>query len=183
MRAVARILIVGGGCRGRLLAQELVGEGHAVRVTTRRERARGLIEGAGAECWIGAPQHMGTFRTALEGVSLACWLLASASGKGEDLRALHGSLLERFVNQLIDTTVRGFVYEGAAALGQASGSDYDQVEKRDPSGGKDASEAEYRTRSRPFRSPAITKHRRIAWPQWGRLASLFYNSPAAQFRT
>src|SRR5438105_866086 len=114
MRAVARILIVGGGCRGRLLAEELVGEGHAVRVTTRRERARGLIEGAGAECWIGAPQHMGTLRTALEGVSLACWLLASASGAEEDLHVLHGAVLERFVHQLIDTTVHAFVYEAAA---------------------------------------------------------------------
>jgi uncharacterized protein YbjT (DUF2867 family) len=119
MRAVARILIVGGGCRGRLLSQELVGEAHAVRVTTRRESARGVIEGGGAECWIGAPQRMGTLRAALEGVSLACWLLASASGEEEDLRALHGSLLERFVHQLIDTTVRGFVYEAAAPPAQA----------------------------------------------------------------
>ena len=62
MRAVARILIVGGGCRGRLLAQELVGEGHAARVTTRQESARAEIEAAGAECWIGAPQRMGTLR-------------------------------------------------------------------------------------------------------------------------
>ena len=37
---MARILIVGGGCRGRLLAGDLVGKGHALRITTREERGR-----------------------------------------------------------------------------------------------------------------------------------------------
>src|SRR5579875_3837347 len=41
MAAVARILILAGGCRGRRLAAQLVGEGHAVRVSTRTEAARG----------------------------------------------------------------------------------------------------------------------------------------------
>jgi hypothetical protein len=122
MRAVARILIVGGGCRGRLLSGELVAQGHAVRVTARHERTRPAIEAAGAECWIGAPQRMGTLRAALEGVSLACWLLACASGEEEDLRALHGALLERFVQQLVDTAVRGFIYEAVAPPPRGSGS-------------------------------------------------------------
>lgn len=106
---MARILIVGGGCRGRGLASELVGRGHVVRVSTRTEDGRAAIEAAGAECWIGTPQRMGTLRAALDGVALACWLLAATSG--EEVRALHGALLERFMHQLIDTTVRGFVYE------------------------------------------------------------------------
>jgi Trk K+ transport system NAD-binding subunit len=36
---LARCLIIGCGCRGRMLARELVKDGHAVRGTT-RDRAR-----------------------------------------------------------------------------------------------------------------------------------------------
>jgi uncharacterized protein YbjT (DUF2867 family) len=113
---VARILIVGGGCRGRQLADELVGEGHVLRVTTRSEERRAAIEAGGAECWIATPARVGTLRPALEGVTLACWLLALASGEEGELRALHGSRLELFAQQLIDTTVRGFIYDSSPGV-------------------------------------------------------------------
>jgi len=116
---MARILIVGGGCRGRLLAGDLVGKGHALRITTREERGRAAIEAAGAECWIGTPDRLGTLRGALENVTLACWLLGSARGNEQQLRALHGSRLKAFVRQLVDTTVRGFVYEAAGSTAAA----------------------------------------------------------------
>ncbi len=121
MRVVARILIVGGGCRGRQLALELAGEGHAVRITTRgdrpaTERRRGEIEEVGAECWIGDPDRLATLRAALDGVTVVCWLLATASGGGGAVEALHGSRLEFFLGQTIDTTVRGFVYEAGGSV-------------------------------------------------------------------
>jgi nucleoside-diphosphate-sugar epimerase len=112
---VARILIVGGGCRGRRLAGELLASGHAVRITTRAQARRAQIESTGAECWIGTPDRVATLRGALDGVTLACWLLGSARGSTEEMRALHGSRLEAFVRQLIDTTVRGFIYEAAGS--------------------------------------------------------------------
>jgi hypothetical protein len=116
---VARILIVGGGCPGRRLAARLVGDGagggHAVRVTTRTEAGRGAIEAAGAECWIGTPDRLATMRGALEHVTVACWMLARAHGEEEHVAALHGSRLEFFLGQAIDTTVRGLVYEPAGA--------------------------------------------------------------------
>jgi uncharacterized protein YbjT (DUF2867 family) len=108
---VARILIVGGGCRGRKLASALVGEGHAVRITTRTEEGRASIEASGAECWIGTPDRLATLRAALENVTVVCWLLGSATGPVDQVRALHGPRLEFFAIQAIDTTVRGFVYE------------------------------------------------------------------------
>lgn len=108
---MARILIVGGGCRGRRLAGELVANGHAVRITTRSEARRAEIESAGAECWIGTPARLSTLRGALDGVALACWMLARVSAAPDELRALHGPLLESFVRQVIDTTVRGFIYD------------------------------------------------------------------------
>jgi uncharacterized protein YbjT (DUF2867 family) len=110
-------LIVAGGCRGRRLAGDLVGEGHAVRVTTRTEPGRAAIEAAGAECWIGTPERLGTLRAALESVTIVCWLLGTAAGSEEELGALHGSRLEFFLGQAIDTTVRGFVYEAAGGAG------------------------------------------------------------------
>jgi hypothetical protein len=117
---VARILIVGGGCRGLDLASRLLREGHAVRMTTRGEANRARIEATGAECWVGSPDRLATLRGSLESVTIACWLLARANGAPDQLRALHGSRLEFFLGQLIDTTVRGFVYEaGAAPLGAA----------------------------------------------------------------
>ena len=109
--AVARILIVGGGCRGRRLGAELAAGGHAVRITTRSEVRRAEIESAGAECWIGTPARLSTLRGALDGATLACWMLARASGEPEELSALHGRLLESFVRQVIDTTVRGLIYD------------------------------------------------------------------------
>jgi uncharacterized protein YbjT (DUF2867 family) len=114
---VARVLIVGGGCRGRRLASALVHEGHAVRISTRSEAGRTAIEAAGAECWIGTPDRLATLRAALEGVAILCWLLGSAAGPEGELRELHTSRLRFFLTQAIDTTVRGFVYE---ARGSAS---------------------------------------------------------------
>jgi hypothetical protein len=108
---VARILIVGGGCRGRRLATQLVARGHALRVTTRSEAGRAAVEATGAQCWIGTPGRLATLRGALDSVTVACWMLAGASGAAEEVRALHGSRLEFFLSQSIDTTVRGLVYD------------------------------------------------------------------------
>jgi hypothetical protein len=110
---VARILIVGGGCRGRRFAELMVAQGHAVRATTRSEEQRSAVEATGAECWIGTPARLATLRGALENVTIACWMLARASGREQELAALHSSRLEFFLGQAIDTTVRGLVYDAA----------------------------------------------------------------------
>jgi len=123
---VARILIVGGGCRGRALAAQMVGEGHAVRITTRTEAGRSAIEATGAECFVGTPDRLATLRAALESVTIACWLMGTASGDPQHLRALHSSRLRFFLAQVIDTTVRGFLYEASgsdAPRSKASGSE------------------------------------------------------------
>ncbi len=113
---MARILIVGGGARGRMLARGLVGDGHAVRITTRSAERRAQIEATGAQCWIGTPDRLATLRHALENVTLACWLLGTACGEPELLASLHGSRLEFFISQTIDTTVRGIIYEAAGSV-------------------------------------------------------------------
>jgi hypothetical protein len=118
---VARVLIVGGGCRGRRLAADLIAEGHALRITARSESSRAAIEGLGAQCWVGTPQRLASLRGALENVSIVCWLLATARGAEQELAALYGPRLEAFLRQAIDSTVRGFVYEAAAGAAPCPG--------------------------------------------------------------
>jgi hypothetical protein len=113
---VARVLIVGGGCRGRELGREFVERGDAVRITTRTQAGRAGIEAAGCECWIGTPDRIGSLRYALESVSILCWLLGTASGDRERVGELHGRRLEFMLSQTIDTTVRGAVYEAAGTV-------------------------------------------------------------------
>jgi hypothetical protein len=93
----------------------MVERGHAVRASTRTEAGRAAIERTGAECWIGTPDRLATLRGALENVTIACWLLARASGDPEQVRALHSARLEFFLGQAIDTTVRGFIYDASGS--------------------------------------------------------------------
>lgn len=112
-----RVLLVGGGCRGLGLTRDLVSDGHAVRVVTRDENNRQRIEAAGGECWIGDPDVVGTLRYALENVTILVWALGTASGSDEDVAALHGTRLEMMLSKVIDSTVRGIVYEAAGPVG------------------------------------------------------------------
>ncbi len=113
---MARILIVGGGCRGRQLAAQLTSAGDAVRISTRDDANRTAIEAAGAECWSGTPARLATLRGALEGVTLAAWFLGTATGTAADVREIHTSRLRFFLQQVIDTTVRGFLYEASGTV-------------------------------------------------------------------
>lgn len=115
-----RALVVGGGCRGLALARALTAEGHAVRAVTRDETRRPAIEAAGAECWIGNPDVVGTLRYALDNVTILLWLLGTAAGSPEDVAALHGSRLRMMLDKTTDTTVRGVVYEAAGTVDRAA---------------------------------------------------------------
>jgi uncharacterized protein YbjT (DUF2867 family) len=105
---MARVLIVGCGCRGRELAGVLAADGHAVRGTTRSPERLAAIESAGAEAAQADPGRLGTLLPQLEGVSVVAWLMG-----GVDEPSLHGPRLESLLETLVDTPVRGFVYEAA----------------------------------------------------------------------
>lgn len=115
-----RVLLIGGGCRGLRLAGHLVADGHAVRAVTRHERNRARIEQAGAECWIGDPDVVGTLRYALENVTILFWALGTATGTAGEVAALHGPRLHMMLSKTIDTTVRGVVYEAAGTVDAAT---------------------------------------------------------------
>ena len=111
---MARLLVVGGGCRALALARDLAPEGHALRMVTRREEHRAAIEAAGGECVIADPDRIGSLRYALDNVTLVLWLLGTASG--DNVAELHGSRLAMMLERTIDTTARGIVYEAAGTV-------------------------------------------------------------------
>jgi hypothetical protein len=86
---VARVLVVGGAGRARELAQS----GHVVE------------EDDGID-----PARLVTVTPRLEGVSVVCWLFG-----GDDREALHGTTLAALLEYLVDTPVRGLVYERSRA--------------------------------------------------------------------
>lgn len=110
-----RALLVGGGQRGLALTRELVAEGHAVRFVTRTEEHRATIEDAGAECWIGDPDRIGSLRYAVDNVTVLLWFLGTA--RGSNVGALHGSRLTMMLERTIDSVVRGVVYEASGPVG------------------------------------------------------------------
>jgi uncharacterized protein YbjT (DUF2867 family) len=110
---LARVLIVGCGCRGQELARALVAQGHAVRGTTRDPARRAAIAAAGAEPVLADPDRVGTLVAALDGVTIFCRLLGAATGTPDDLAQLHGPRLRALLEKLVDTPVRGYVHEAA----------------------------------------------------------------------
>ena len=114
---MARLLVVGGGCRALALTRAVREEGHAVRIVTRDEGRREAIEAAGGECLVGDPDRIGTLRYALDNVTLLLWLLGTA--RGDNVADLHGSRWEMMLWRTIDTTVRGVVYEAAGSVAPA----------------------------------------------------------------
>jgi Trk K+ transport system NAD-binding subunit len=113
---VARVLIVGCGCRGRELAGALIAEGHIVRGTSRTAAGAARIGEAGAEGVVADPDRLATLTPYLDAVSVLCWLMGSAEGVPEKVAALHDHRLDTLVWKLVDTHVRGIVYEGAGSV-------------------------------------------------------------------
>jgi uncharacterized protein YbjT (DUF2867 family) len=113
---VARALLVGCGCRGRLLGGGLLDQGWAVRGTSRRPDGLAAIEEAGIEAAEADPAWPGTVLDHVGDVTVVFWLLGSAGGEDEEIEAIHGQRLERLLEKLVDTPVRGFVYEAAGTV-------------------------------------------------------------------
>ncbi len=112
---MARALIIGCGCRGRELGRHLLDEGWAVRGTSRREEGLAAIAAAGIEPALADPDRVGTVLELVADVAVLVLLLGGASGDEEGLAALHGPRLERLLEHLVETPVRGILYEGTEA--------------------------------------------------------------------
>jgi uncharacterized protein YbjT (DUF2867 family) len=106
---LARALIVGCGCRGQALGAALAASGHVVRGTGRSTARLAELEKAGIEGVVADPDRLGTLVPALAGVAVVCWLMGSAG----DSPDVHGPRLRALMEHLVDTPVRGVVYEAA----------------------------------------------------------------------
>jgi uncharacterized protein YbjT (DUF2867 family) len=80
---VARVLIVGCGCRGVELARSLMAEGHAVRGTTRRPERAQELRALGIDPWVGDPDRVGSLVYAQDNVTVLCWLLGRVPSVGD----------------------------------------------------------------------------------------------------
>lgn len=91
--------------------------GWSVRGTSRRAEGLEAIEAIGAEAALADPDRVGTIVELLGDVTVVGWLLGDLEGGPATAAALHGERLPSLLEKLVDTPVRGFVYE---AVGTAS---------------------------------------------------------------
>jgi uncharacterized protein YbjT (DUF2867 family) len=110
---LARALIVGCGCRGQVLGRRLAAEGWSLRGTTRDPEHVADIEAAGIEPALADPDRPGTLLDLVGDVTVVHWLLGTARAEPEVIVAIHGVRLQALLERLVDTPVRGFVYEAA----------------------------------------------------------------------
>ena len=123
---MARALIVGCGCRGRELGALLRERDWQVRGTSRSVEGAAAIEAAGLEAAAADPERPGTVLELCGDVTVVVWLRGSARGEPEAIAAIHGPRLERLLEKLVDSPVRGFAYEAAG-----------RVEERNLRGGRE----------------------------------------------
>jgi hypothetical protein len=98
------------------LGGRLLDAGWQVRGTTRElERTPGL-ERARVEAAVADPERAASILDHVGDVTLVFWLLGSAVGEPEVIGAIHGPRLERVLEKLVDTPVRGFVYEAGGRV-------------------------------------------------------------------
>jgi hypothetical protein len=114
---LARALIVGCGCHGRELGSELSGLGLQVRGTSRTPGGFDAIAAAGIEPAEADPDRPGSVLDLCGDVAIVVWLLGSAAGEVEAVSAIHGPRLERLLEKLVDSPVRGFAYQAVGSAG------------------------------------------------------------------
>jgi hypothetical protein len=91
-----------------------------VRGTSRRSEAAEAIETTGAEFALADPDRIAAVLDHVADVAVIVWLLASAEGDADAVAALHGPRLERLLEELVDTPVRGFAYEATGTVSRAA---------------------------------------------------------------
>jgi uncharacterized protein YbjT (DUF2867 family) len=99
------------------LADHLVAAGHPVRGTTRDPQRVPELEARGIEAMVGDPYRLQTLMPHVANTSAMVWLMGSAVG--DDVAALHRTRLQTVLERLVDTPVRGMVYEAAGTVPQS----------------------------------------------------------------
>ena len=113
---MARALIVGCGCRGRALGLRLRQAGWQVRGTSRDAGKAEALTASGLRGHVGDPDRVGTVLDEIADVALVFWLMGTATGNRDSVAAIHGPRLERLMEEIVDTPVRGVVYEAGGSV-------------------------------------------------------------------
>ncbi len=87
-----------------------------MRGTSRRPEGLDEIRAAGFDAVEADPDRPGTVLDLCADVAAVIWLLGSAAGDDEEISAVHGPRLERLLEKLVDSPVRGFAYEAVGAV-------------------------------------------------------------------
>lgn len=87
-----------------------------MRGTSRREEGLAAIEAAGIEPALADPDRVGTLLELVGDVTVVFHLLGSAAGDPEAVAAIHGPRLERLLEKIVDTPVRGVAYEAVGSV-------------------------------------------------------------------
>lgn len=106
---MARAMLVGCGCCARTVGTTLAGRGWAVRGTSRSAEGRAAIETAGLEAAEADPDLVGSIVELLGDVTVLGWMLGAVPGEAG--AELNGPRLESLLAKVVDTPVRGFVFE------------------------------------------------------------------------
>jgi hypothetical protein len=91
-----------------------------VRGTSRRPEGLEAIGEASIEAAPADPDRPGTVLELCGDVAVVIWLLGSVEGAPEATSAIHGPRLQSLLEKLVDTPVRGFAYEAACSLPEAT---------------------------------------------------------------
>ncbi len=102
-------MLVGCGCCARGAGELLVKRGWGVRGTSRSEEGRAAIAAAGLEAATADPDAVGSVVELCADVTVLAWLLGEATGAAGT--ALNTERLESLLAKLVDTPVRGLVFE------------------------------------------------------------------------
>lgn len=105
-------MLVGCGCRGQALGGRLLADGWAVRGTS-RGASLAAIEEAGIEAVEADPDMLGTITERIGDVTVLVWLMGAA-----DSPDANGPRLESLLEKLVDSPVRGLLYEARGGAGE-----------------------------------------------------------------
>lgn len=109
---MARVLLTGTANRLAPVAERLLADGHVVRCAV----PGGAPVCDGAETIDATPDLPGGIVMALQGVAVVAWLLGDEPWSDP---YLHGEKLETMLFRVVDTGVRGFIYERPAGYDAA----------------------------------------------------------------
>ena len=87
-----------------------------MRGTSRSEQGLAPIAAVGIEPALADLDRVGTVLELVGDVAVVYLLLGSVQGEPEAVAAIHGPRLERLMEKLVDTPVRGVVYEGVGSV-------------------------------------------------------------------